>query len=205
MPIIERKPDQAFKRFHQHINKLFVSTIRLPPPVRLAWTSKGGLGYLEFVRGDGIGTALPLTTKFGQLYLTLLQVLETEPELKRFRLKTKEYSYRLLDRDDPRANAIIRWEYTSIAPQHGYCRHHVQVKTGVGLRDGILDMNRAHSPTGWVTIEELIRFLIVDLGVLPRTNNWPEVIAASEKKFYEDFTSKRYLPPRLRLLPGGRQ
>jgi hypothetical protein len=65
-------------------------------------------------------------------------------------------------------------------------------------------MNRAHAPSGWVTIEELLRFLIVDLGVVPVTRNWPQVIADSEKRFYEEFTSKRYRPPRLRLINGGK-
>jgi hypothetical protein len=205
MPIIERKPEQAFRRFHKHINRLVTAVLPIPSYVRLAWTSKGGLGVLEFVRGDGIGTALPLTTRFGTLYLTLLQILETEPELRKFRLKTKDYSYRLLDQDDPRANAILRWEYASDAPPGGYCRHHVQINTGLGFSGGLLDMNRAHAPSGWVTIEELLRFIVVDLGVIPRTRDWPQVLADSEKKFYEDFTSKRYRPPRLRVLPGGRQ
>jgi hypothetical protein len=205
VPIIERKPEQAFKRFHRHINRLVVSTIPVPAPVRLAWTSKGGnTAYLEFVRGDGISTPLPLTTRFGTLYLTLLQILEVEPELTKFRLKTKEYSYRLLDVDDPRANAILRWEYVSAVPPGGFCRHHVQINTGVGLSGGLLDMNRAHAPSGWVTIEELLRFIIVDLGVVPVTRNWPQVIEESEKRFYEEFTSKRYHPPRLRLLHGGK-
>ena len=127
MPIVERKPEQAFRRFFKHINKLVTATIPIPPHVRLAWTSRGSLATMEVVRGDGIGTAL--TTRFGSLYMTLNQVLETEPELRRFRLKTKEYSYRILDQDDPRANAIIRWEYVSDAAPGGFCRHHVQIRT----------------------------------------------------------------------------
>jgi hypothetical protein len=89
MPILERKPEHAFRRFHKHVNKLVTATIPVPSPARLAWTSKGGqLATMEFVRGDGIGTALPLSTRFGPLYLTLLQVLETERELTHYRLKT---------------------------------------------------------------------------------------------------------------------
>jgi len=205
MPIIERKPAQAFKRFHKHINKLVVTVLPIPAHVRLAWTGRERTATMEFVRGDGIGTALPLTTRYGPLYLTMLQVLETEPELARFRLKTKEYSYRVLDQDDPRANAILRWEYVSDAAPDGFCRHHLQIRTGIGVGAGVHDLNRSHTPTGWVTIEELLRSLIVDFGVLPKTRNWPEVLAASEKAFYEEFTSKRYRAPRLRLLPGGRQ
>lgn len=170
--------------------------------MRLEWTSKGDskLATLEFVRGDGIGTAVPFTTRFGQLYLTLLQILEVEPEVARYRLKTKEYSYRLLDQNDPRADAILRWEYKSDVAGHGFCRHHVQMRTGVGLGGSVLDLNRCHTPSGWVTIEELIRFLIHDLEVRPLSEDWPEILAESERKFYEEFTSKRYKPSRLRLM-----
>jgi hypothetical protein len=206
VPIIERKPEEAFKRFHRHINRLITSTIRVEPPVRLAWTSKGDrtIASLEFVRGDGIATPLPLETRFGRLYLTLLQIMEAEPELRKFRLKTKEYSYRLLDSADPRSNAVLRWEYVSDAAPDGFCRHHVQVNTGVGFSGGLLDMNRAHAPSGWVTIEELLRFLIVDLGVVPVTRSWAQVLADSERRFYEEFTSKRYRAPAFRVLPGGK-
>lgn len=203
MPIIERKPDAAFRRFHKIVNKLLTATLPIPGHIRLAWTGAGTRATVEFVRGDGIGTALPLTTRYGQLYLTLLQVVEAEAELTRYRLRTKEYSYRLLDQDDPRADSIIRWEYVSDAPPAGFCRHHIQATTGVRLGGSVFDMNRAHAPSGWVTIEELIRFVIVDLGVLPRTRSWPEVLAASEREFYEVLTSKRYRPQHLRLLPGG--
>lgn len=206
MPIIERKPEHAFRRFHKHVNKLVTAVLPIPGHIRLAWTSSGvNVATLEFVRGDGVGTALPLSTRFGTLYLTLYQALEATPEVTRYRLQTREYSYRVLDQEDPRSNAVLRWEYVADAPPTGFCRHHVQVTTGVGLGSGVFDMNRNHAPSGWVTIEEILRFVIIDLGVRPRTNNWPAVLASSERAFYEEFTSKRYLPPQLRLLPGGRR
>jgi hypothetical protein len=38
--------------------------------------------------------------------------------------------------------------------------------------------------------------MIVDLGVKPPCGSrWPEVLAASERKFFEEFTSKRYTRP----------
>jgi hypothetical protein len=202
VPIIERKPAAAFRRFHKHIAWLIGATLPVPQHMRLAWASKGdnALATLEFVRGDGIGTAVPLATRFGRLYLTLLQILEVEREVTRYRLKTKEYSYRLLDQSDPRADAILRWEYQSDVAGHGFCRHHVQVRTGVGLVGEVLDLNRCHMPSGWVTIEELIRFLIHDLEVQPLTKEWPAILAESERKFYEEFTGKRYRAARLRLM-----
>ncbi len=48
-------------------------------------------------------------------------------------------------------------------------------------------------PTGWVTIEEVIRFLIVDLELKPPCgDDWPSTLAESERAFFEEFASKRY-------------
>ena len=46
-----------------------------------------------------------------------------------------------------------------------------------------------------MTIEEVIRFLIVDLGMPPLCGDeWPELLAESERKFFDEFTGKRYRP-----------
>jgi hypothetical protein len=48
-----------------------------------------------------------------------------------------------------------------------------------------------------VTIEEVIRFLIVDLGISPPcgADAWARLLEESERRFFEDFTGKRYTPP----------
>ncbi len=61
----------------------------------------------------------------------------------------------------------------------------------VPLGDGHLDLDKAHVPTGWVTIEEVIRFLIVDLGVEPPCgSDWVQCVTKSETRFYQEFTGK---------------
>ena len=205
MPITGRKPEDCFKVFHEHIRRLFELTLPPPPPVRLTWARVRGAtnAVLEFSKGDGVSTCLPVKSEYGDLYLSLFQALIVEPEGKRWRLETIEYRYRLLDEDNPRADAAIRWEYLR-TPPHAYPRHHLQTRSRVELADGILvlPLSRLHTPSGWVTIEELIRFLIYDLGVRPRNDEWPAILNDSESKFYVDFTSKRHWP--LSLLPGGR-
>jgi hypothetical protein len=62
-----------------------------------------------------------------------------------------------------------------------------------------LDLNKAHVPTAYVTIEEIIRFLIVDLGIKPPCGEtWGAELARSERQFYEDFSGKRYHAPSVR-------
>lgn len=81
-------------------------------------------------------------------------------------------------------------------PPDGPPRHHVQLPAYLPAAGGRIDLDKVHLPTGWVTIEEVIRFLIVELGLKPPGGGgWPDVLATSERAFYEEFTSKRYRPP----------
>ena len=42
-------------------------------------------------------------------------------------------------------------------------------------------LNELHLPTGWVPIEEVLRFCIDDLGVRPLSPGWHETLAASAR------------------------
>jgi hypothetical protein len=46
-----------------------------------------------------------------------------------------------------------------------------------------------HIPTGWVTVEEIIRFLISDLGVKPKEQDWEKELRDSEELF-KQWTSR---------------
>jgi hypothetical protein len=152
---------------------------------------------LSFHHGDDPITVPLKTRDHGTVHFYVGQLLRTEKEGKQYRLSTHAYWYRLQSDPSLAAHAAIRWEYErEFEAGKRHCRHHVQQRAHVELGTSRLDLNKAHVPTGWVTIEEVIRFLLVDLGVRPPCGStWPEVLAHSERKFYEDFTSKRYKPP----------
>ncbi|MBI4601508.1 MAG: hypothetical protein HY721_06035 [Planctomycetes bacterium] len=134
-------------------------------------------------------TTVPLKASSGPLHFYLSQMLEAVEEKGEYRVRTHRYWYKLYAKPGLREHAILRWEYDSeLSPdQPRECRHHVQLAAhlpGIGL-----DLNRAHVPTGWVPIEEVIRFLIVELGVKPPCGeSWPEKLAASERLSHVQFT-----------------
>ena len=132
-------------------------------------------------------------------YIGQLLRVHREPS-KKYRLSTHAYWYRLQHSPDLNAQAAIRWEYErELPPGKHHCRHHLQQSAKLDLGNGSLNLNKVHVPTGWVTIEEVIRFLIVELGTKPPCGDvWSDVLATSERAFFEDFTSRRYSPP-----PGG--
>jgi hypothetical protein len=176
------------------MRKTVSKTLPLPAHVRLDTTVSGNTGTLEFVRGDGLQTAIPLQSRYGEVYFALTQLLEAVRDGRKYRLTTKGYGYRLMNRAEPTAEAVLRWEYVSDADRDKWCRHHVQLATTLPFGESSIDLNRVHSPSGWVTIEEMIRFLIYDLEVEPVTDEWPAALEESEKEFFENFTSKRYKP-----------
>jgi hypothetical protein len=46
-----------------------------------------------------------------------------------------------------------------------------------------LDAEELHIPSGWITAEEVIRFLIHELRVKPKSRNWDELLRESEEQF----------------------
>ncbi len=69
-----------------------------------------------------------------------------------------------------------------IDPDFPYSRHHVQChREFQGVRDGF-SPNTLHIPTGGVTIEHVIRFLIADLDVPPLVDKWDEELRKSEEQ-----------------------
>ena len=95
------------------------------------------------------------------------QALDTVEHDGRFRLRTISYWYRIQHEPELRAKAALRWEYDRSTKTDEYARHHAQLAAEMQLGSRKLDLDKAHLPTGWVTIEEVIRFLIVDLGLEP--------------------------------------
>jgi hypothetical protein len=191
MPILENQPRKAFERFENHIVGVVNEVLDLPrgTVLRLQWS--GDAGTLGFTRG-GVTTAVPLETNIGALYLHLAQDLTAIPEGFRFRLRTKRYAYKLFPSDDPRADAMIRWEFDAETGDDKECRNHLHLNMAHPGPLGRIDFNRLHVPTAWVLIEHVLRFLFHDLQVAAKTPTWPAVLRASETTFYEKFTGKRY-------------
>jgi hypothetical protein len=93
---------------------------------------------------------------------------------------------------------LFRWEYVRFPepdekgniPQ--WCRHHIQGDIKLTFTDDRgaehqLPLNDWHTPTGWIPLEEVIRFCIVDLGVRAKSG-WEQVLEESYQKFDTEFS-----------------
>jgi hypothetical protein len=190
MPIVARTSAECFDIFRGHVAKLLADTVTQKHPLTQTKPERGRT-IIGFRQGELVG--VPLKTRFGRVYFYLSQSLRTvKQDGGSFRLETRQYWYRVQTSKSRGAQAILRWEYDAETQRDGHARHHMQMPAAIAIGEGSIDLNKAHLPTGWVTIEEVIRFLIVDLGVEPPCGEgWPGVLHASERRFFEEFTGKR--------------
>src|SRR5262249_13743469 len=102
-------------------------------------------------------------------YLSLRQDLQAVPGKEGYELRTLQYAYRIQRTPSIQDEAEVRFEYVSreLDPSASWCRHHIQFHRESRSGSPDFSLSKLHIPTGWVTIENVIRFLIADLGVPP--------------------------------------
>ncbi len=200
MAIEGRSPRECAEQFRTHIATLLSRTIAPPVPLLLYGVERsGGTRFRVSFRQGETPTTIPLDTRYGRLFFHLTQLVEADKTGKHcYRLETRAYWYRLQATGGLQDPALLRWEYDRANdPRHpGPPRHHLHAPAAVTWGAYALDLDKIHTPSGWVTIEELIRFLIVELGVAPVSPTWPKVVAESEDVFFQRFSGKRQGRPR---------
>lgn len=89
-----------------------------------------------------------------------------------YRCTTHQYIYDLIryDAGDPAGATMLAWHWHA-----KFSDPHLHIEPGgaSGLDPGLW---RAHIPTARVTLEDILMFMIRDLGVTPRCTNWREII-----------------------------
>lgn len=97
------------------------------------------------------------------------------------RCRTELYSYRLQTDASPRS-WLIRWEYVRDPPPADYAYPRAHVHINATFADGT-PVGRRHVPTRRIPLELVIRHLITDWGVKPRSEAWAAVLEESVAGF----------------------
>jgi hypothetical protein len=180
-----RNPDEVFEKFTTHLGQLLNRTVTDAPLAYIMVSEKDNRAYVSFRRHDE-QVAAPLFSK--GLYLFLGQVLTVVPEGAEWRLKTLAYRYWIQGDDDKNSDSwFFRFEYNSptIKPMLNP-RHHLHLPCTMQCGADEIHLRDVHVPTGWVTVEEVIRFLVNELGVHCKARvAWDRLLLASEAKFRE--------------------
>jgi hypothetical protein len=184
--------DKAARNFCDHLNRLLAKTITQQ---RLICVSAGSSMLLTF-RQSGKPIRARVKTKFGPMRLNVGHVCQgVVGANSQVRLVTVEYRYTLSrgDEEEP----VLRWEYVKDWPDSAksrWCRHHLQGDIALHFGTDQVSLNNLHLPTGYVAIEEVIHFCIVDLGVKPLSPKWHATLNQSYKLFETAFASGTVAP-----------
>lgn len=198
MPITGRQPTECFNTFRDHLGPLLAATLGSRHAVVLR---NDGDHRRQLTLGPPNALAgVKLDSSRGSFHFSMKQSLEVVPERegsKLWRLKTREYRYAIYATDDELAEALLRWEYIAEPPAgKTWCKHHFQIgrldRKAVTLpfNSGALDLNRLHTPTGFVLVEYVLRFLLTDMGVKPASVDWETVLEDSQEKFFKEFSGR---------------
>jgi hypothetical protein len=102
------------------------------------------------------------------------RVVEGEGDLGRWKVSTAEWIYEVADQGDALIVAF-HWHpdsgRTAWPHLHAYGEH------------PSVHLHKLHLPTGRVSIESVVRFLVADLSVKPRRENWRDVLDRREAAF----------------------
>jgi hypothetical protein len=125
------------------------------------------------VQEDRVPLELDGTT--ARLFVRLLVVVEDG------RCRTESYTYRL-QADASQGSWLIRWEYVREPPraEYAYPRAHVHVNS---FFVGGSPVARIHIATPRLPLELVVRNLISDWNVKPRTDDWKAFLEDSAKDF----------------------
>jgi hypothetical protein len=82
---------------------------------------------------------------------------------------------------------VVRFEYVSreADPDFRYSRNHVQFHEDFNGVIHNFSPAKLHIPTGWITVESVVRFFLTDLKVKPLRPTWEKILADGEKQFRE--------------------
>lgn len=196
MPITGRKPADCFNAFRDHLGPVIEATIG--HPVLVCKTGDETRRALCLGPPNSADVGVELNGAHGKFYLSLQQNLEAVfvEQRKHYALKTRKYRYAITESVNEMAEPIMRWDYSSVPPKGKQCRHHFQLgrveqtAVSVPFNSHWLDLNRLHTPTGFVLIEYVLRFVLTDLGVRPARDGWEDVLSKSEAAFFAKLSSK---------------
>ena len=129
-----------------------------------------------------IPAPIKLSTTGVPLYVRVLQTGFVVPDPRypgEWKVSTATYVYALYDRPDTAtAEPLIRWHWNRDNPNWPAPHVHVAVPDPQGKG---IDL---HIPTGArVSIEQVVAFLIRDMGVTPAIPDWQDVLGDGQARF----------------------
>lgn len=125
-----------------------------------------------------LGGGTGLTVQVSQQY----RVIESPDPREPWQVRTVAYHYTLSESE---GYEILSYQWhPNVAGSVSFPHLHLQY----GARVGRSEFERAHLPTGRVTLEDFVRLLIYDFAVPPAREDWEHALEESRREFESDRT-----------------
>ena len=178
-------PAKIIKEFRQHIATLLNSTVTDAPVSEVIMEKSPIQWRARISLGGKMGDPRAIPLRPAPWHLALSQQITVVRDRKgNWNLRMLQYNYRIQGGPDLASDWYFRFEYKSrevLDSWHPQSHLHLPVLLNCGTKR--MDLSRVHVPTGQVTLEEIIRFLIQELGVKARVKDWDSALRISEEKF----------------------
>lgn len=115
---------------------------------------------------------IPLTLSVRQNY----RIVEDELPRGPWKVSIVAYSYVLAE---PEGAEFIAYHWHPLIPNVSFPHLHLQS----GLQLGFKRLQGVHIPTHRIAVEDVLRFVITELGVTPRRADWSEILDSSQAAF----------------------
>ncbi len=125
------------------------------------------------------------------LYMSITQTYLVTQAEEGYKARTTSYVYSLLTKKDDTFREIVEFHWhPRSTPKLRWPHLHVNGKTDDG------DISRVHLPTARVCVEDFLRLLIRDFGVLARLpyDEWKKILAKNKAAFVEHSSWLHYDP-----------
>jgi hypothetical protein len=160
-----RTPGEALEEYTEPLRQ----TLRCVTDSFIGY-SYGRIGNLTFVNEP---IAKLRATELGLSFSQQYRLIQTE-DTQLWRVQTRGYFYTVHDcsADYPQEIFSYQWH-----PQSSVIFPHVHFKKGEPR------ITRTHLPTGRISIESIVEFLILDLKVRPASDDWSEIVTRNRGIF----------------------
>jgi hypothetical protein len=173
-------PEQAWQEFRQ----VLAATISCLGPAKVvrsrnlvegaSWSLNGPGGHLVTrTRGDRPPPAL-----HAEMLFRCVQE-DDAPRAQRWRVTTTAYRYHMVQA----GRDVVSWHWHP-AGSSPVTWPHQHLGAATVSSDGVITP-RSHLPTGRITLEDVVHFMIADLGALPARDDWHHALHASRSWFYD--------------------
>ena len=179
MQIQGRSLGQAAQELVDRLNALLNRTVT-QKRLSLVLPRHANEAQISF-REHGVISPATLVTAYGRMDFDLRQVCDAVPGDESGMLVLRTRAYRYTIRPEGAEEPLLRWEYVRFPADEDatWNRHHIQGPVALGIRDrnGVeATLNSWHTPTGAITVEDVLRFCITDLGVRPLHSDWHHLL-----------------------------